>query len=327
MNNLSCNTKEIIGHHSVLNDLINAYSNQKMAHAWLISGSYGVGKASLVYLLAKKILSTHHKNIDQLVNDNTCSELMVIEKKEDARHIMVEDIRKINKFLSYAIGENSPRIVIIDGCENLNQNSANALLKILEEPPSHAFLFLISNNLNSLPVTVISRCKKIRLAELDFDQAMKVLNLANQNIEPVTATILLKLTQHSPGLALKFEQQNVLKLYQVMLLLTKCEYLDMTIVKEINEQLTLEKWPSFSFLINQLLVKVTKAIFTLPFAAVDQLEESVIEALVARFSKDSIFELWQDIGTLTMETEKSFLDLKTTSLIIFNKLINCNHDK
>ena len=92
---------------------------------------------------------------------------MVNEKtKRLKRDIAVDDVRKINAFMALTPAEGGWRVAIVDGAEELNQNSANALLKILEEPPSRAILILVCSTPGLLPATIHSRCRPLRLAPL-----------------------------------------------------------------------------------------------------------------------------------------------------------------
>lgn len=98
--------------------------------------------------------------------------LMVLERGADEktkrlrREIVVDEVRGVTQFLRRTAGEGGARIVIVDGAEDMNTNAANALLKLLEEPPPGALLFLVCHAPGLLPTTIRSRCRRLRLSPL-----------------------------------------------------------------------------------------------------------------------------------------------------------------
>ena len=138
--------------------MLDAIRAGRMHHAWLITGPEGVGKATLAYRFARRLLagsrprtrwhSTPPSPVFRRVAANSHADLLTIERvfnektKRMKTQIAVEDVRRINGFMSLTPAEGGWRVVVVDGAEELNQNSANALLKILEEPPPRAILLL-----------------------------------------------------------------------------------------------------------------------------------------------------------------------------------------
>ena len=147
----------------------------RMHHAWLISGAEGIGKATLAFRFARRLLAGRaggggagksgeagqgggagetlaldpaHPVFRRVVAGGH-ADMLTVERawdektKRRKRDIAVDDVRKINSFMSLTAAEGGWRVAVVDGAEDLNQNSANALLKILEEPPSRAILILV----------------------------------------------------------------------------------------------------------------------------------------------------------------------------------------
>ncbi len=161
-----------------------------MHHAWLITGTIGIGKATLAYRLARALLAGRPPEaslamdpadpVFRRVAASTHAGLMTLERGADEktqrlrRDIVVDEVRAVTQFLRRTAGEGGARIVIVDGAEDMNTNAANALLKLLEEPPPGALLFLVCHAPGLLPVTIRSRCRRLRLSPLS-DAAVETL--------------------------------------------------------------------------------------------------------------------------------------------------------
>jgi DNA polymerase-3 subunit delta' len=153
-----------------------------MHHAWLITGPDGVGKATLAYRFARRLLAgvpaddtlaldPQHPTFRRVAAgahaDLHTVELAYDEKRRRMRtQIAVEDVRRISAFMSLTPAEGGWRVAIVDGAEEMNQSSANALLKILEEPPRRAILLLVCGAPGRLLPTIRSRCRRLRLDPL-----------------------------------------------------------------------------------------------------------------------------------------------------------------
>src|SRR6204780_337245 len=172
----------LLGHADAERTLLEAMRSGRMHHAWLITGAEGIGKATLAFRFARRLLSGQGAP-DSLYLDPSNpvfrriaagghADLVTIERvinektKRLKRDIAVEDVRKINAFMALTPAEGGWRVAIVDGAEDLNQASANALLKILEEPPPRAVLILVCSAPGRLLPTIRSRCRRLRLSPL-----------------------------------------------------------------------------------------------------------------------------------------------------------------
>ena len=158
--------------------MLDALRAGRMHHAWLITGPEGVGKATLAYRFARRLLAgqpaEESLRLDQAhpvfrrVAAASHADLLTVERVYDDRRkrmktqFAVDDIRRINGFMSLTPAEGGWRVAIIDGAEELNQASANALLKVLEEPPPGAILLLVCSAVGRLLPTIRSRCRRLR---------------------------------------------------------------------------------------------------------------------------------------------------------------------
>ena len=241
----------LVGHDEALNMFLTAYKSNNMHNSWLISGIEGIGKATFAYKIARFLLSPKNENITSLnISDNSLTfrqvasnshpDLKVIErdfiktdkdkiikaiKEGDALDedelknlkkssvIKVDEIRTVNEFLSKKSFDGNWRVVIIDCADEMNQNAANALLKVLEEPPAKSMLILISHNPNKLLPTIKSRCAKINLNPLSEDIVASLLRRYCTELSEAEVKELAKISSGSIGKAVKYAQNNGLDLY------------------------------------------------------------------------------------------------------------------
>src|SRR5476651_414688 len=172
----------LLGHEAAERTLLDAMHFGRMHHAWLITGPEGIGKATLAFRFARRLLAglgggdslaldPFHPVFRRIVAGGH-ADMLTIERAYDEktkrlkRDIAVQDVRAINAFMALTPAEGGWRVAVVDGAEDLNQASANALLKILEEPPSRAVLILVCSAPGRLPPTVRSRCRHLRLSPL-----------------------------------------------------------------------------------------------------------------------------------------------------------------
>jgi DNA polymerase-3 subunit delta' len=164
--------------------LCDALRTGRLHHAWLLHGPAGVGKATLAFRFARRLLAGTSPTGEGLALDpghpvfrriaaGGHADLLTIERAWDEKRkrlrgeITVDDVRRIAAFLHLTPAEGGWRVVIVDGAEDLNRNAANALLKVLEEPPPRAVLLLVCPAAGRLLPTIRSRCRRLALGPLD----------------------------------------------------------------------------------------------------------------------------------------------------------------
>lgn len=162
---------QLVGQEHINNALINSLNQQRLHHAYLFTGTRGVGKTSVARLLAKAL------NCEQGISAEPCLECDACVAIEQGRFIdlieidgasrtRVEDTREILENVQYAPTNGRFKIYLIDEVHMLSQHSFNALLKTLEEPPSHVKFLLATTDPQKLPVTVLSRCLQFNLKHI-----------------------------------------------------------------------------------------------------------------------------------------------------------------
>ncbi|WP_440616563.1 DNA polymerase III subunit gamma/tau [Cysteiniphilum sp. 6C5] len=169
------NFSEVVGQQHVLNSLIHALDQNRLHHAYLFSGTRGVGKTSLARLLAKSV------NCLNGVSSHPCGQCehcLAIEQGrfvdlieiDAASRTKVEDTRDILDNVQYMPSQGKYKIYLIDEVHMLSQHSFNALLKTLEEPPEHVKFLLATTDPHKLPITILSRCLQFNLKHLSETQ-------------------------------------------------------------------------------------------------------------------------------------------------------------
>ena len=168
------NFNQLVGQDHVNRTLINSLDQQRLHHAYLFTGTRGVGKTSVARLLAKAL------NCEKGITSNPCLQCDACVAIEQGRFVdlieidaasktRVEDTRELLENVQYATSNARFKIYLIDEVHMLSQHSFNALLKTLEEPPSHVKFLLATTDPQKLPITVLSRCLQFNLKHLTPD--------------------------------------------------------------------------------------------------------------------------------------------------------------
>ncbi len=186
----------LIGHNGAEQELLSAYREGRLAHAWLIGGREGIGKATLAWRFARFILANPDPSapvvreardlsvepghsaarlLGQLAHPDFAlirREWQAKEKKL-ASEISVDAVRLGLQVFQLSAAFGGWRIAIVDSAEDLNRNSANALLKMVEEPPQRSLILIVSHRPGQVLATIRSRCRRLRLEPLTADDIVE----------------------------------------------------------------------------------------------------------------------------------------------------------
>jgi len=216
----------LVGHAAAEAELLAAMQGGRMHHAWLITGPEGVGKATLAYRFARRLLAgpaptlalSPTDGVFRRVATGSHADLLTIEREWDDKRqrlrgeIVVDDTRAISAFLRLTPAEGGWRVVIIDGAEHMNRSAANAVLKMLEEPPPQAILLLTCAAPGRLLPTIRSRCRRLALPPLSPADMAAVLASALPDLPAADRTRLAAISAGSPGRALLLGEERGLLL-------------------------------------------------------------------------------------------------------------------
>ncbi len=176
------NFDQVVGQGHVLRALVNALDSDRLHHAYLFTGTRGVGKTSLARVLAKAL------NCDTGVSSAPCGECSSCQEIDEGRFVdlievdaasrtKVDETRDLLDNVQYAPTRGRYKVYLIDEVHMFSTHSFNALLKTLEEPPPHVKFLLATTDPKKLPVTILSRCLQFNLKRITVDQLIDRLRL------------------------------------------------------------------------------------------------------------------------------------------------------
>src|SRR3981081_4397007 len=188
-------TTALSGHREAEMALLNAYRSGRIPHAWLIGGAQGIGKATLAYRMARFVLAHRDPGAAGVLSTKTLAldpsdpvarhvaagahgGLLTLERTLNDKGVMrtvitVDETRETISFFGSTAAVDGWRVCIVDTVDELNANAANALLKVLEEPPRPSLFLLVSRAPARVLATIQSRCRKLPLRPLAVDDVIR----------------------------------------------------------------------------------------------------------------------------------------------------------
>ncbi|KUJ71502.1 DNA polymerase III subunit gamma/tau [Thiomicrospira sp. WB1] len=198
---------ELVGQAHVMQALSNALDQQRLHHAYLFTGTRGVGKTTIARIFAKAL------NCEQGIGSQPCGQCSVCQSVDQGRFVdlievdaasktKVEDTRELLDNVQYAPVQGRYKVYLVDEVHMLSKSSFNALLKTLEEPPEHVKFLLATTDPHKLPATVLSRCLQFNLMRLTPTQITQHLaQILAQETVPFEEAALQMLAKSADGSA------------------------------------------------------------------------------------------------------------------------------
>ncbi|MEB6608718.1 DNA polymerase III subunit gamma/tau [Aeromonas sanarellii] len=208
--------EQVVGQQHVLTALTNALDQGRLHHAYLLSGTRGVGKTTIARILAKSLnceqgISSHPCGVCDTCREIDQGNFVDLLEIDAASRTKVEDTRELLDNVQYRPARGRFKVYLIDEVHMLSRHSFNALLKTLEEPPPYVKFLLATTDPQKLPITILSRCLQFHLKSLDQTQIAKqlewVLDREGQPFEPRALLALAKAADGSMRDALSLTDQ------------------------------------------------------------------------------------------------------------------------
>ena len=342
-------TTELIGHEAAERQFLESYRSGKNHHAWIIGGPKGIGKATLAYRAARFVLRYSPDDIEAMdsleslyvspddpvshrITARAHSDLLVLNRPWDTKNkklktvVSVDEVRRTVRFFGRTAGEGGWRICIVDSADEMNANAANALLKILEEPPPKVLFFLVSHIPGRLLPTIRSRCRRLDLSPLSMDDCSQVMaSLVGDRQSAKDRSVAARLGEGSVGQGLKLLEGGGIAIYRQML--TLLGTLPNVDVKRLNQfadkiapRAASAEYELFCDLILKWIAWLVRNVTTGDLASVPQSEADLMTRLANRHSAAHWAEAWDKINRSLMRANALNLDRKQTVAVVFYEL-------
>ena len=342
-------TRELFGHAGAEAALLDAWNSGRLAHAWLITGPKGIGKATLAYRFARFALAGGGEGrglfggrpeslelrpdhpVFRRVAAQGHADLEVVERRwsDDKKtklktEIVAEDVRGIGGFMALTPAEGGWRVVIIDAADEMNRNAANAVLKVLEEPPKNALMLLVAHSPGRLLPTIRSRCRRLALQPLAEPIVADLLARQRPELPSSDVAALARLGEGSIGKALALADEGGLELYRELLtLLGGLPRLDVPALHAFGDKVARQEneaaFRTVTELLTWWLARLVRAGGRQGAGMTEVLpgEAALMNRLLAAANLDHWLEVWEKITTLFARTEAVHLDRKQAVLGAF----------
>jgi len=310
------------GHDTILSRLMAMEGAGQLPHGLLFSGKRGIGKASTAYALAKYLLSgsladrssiLQHPSSKQL-EAGSHPDVAILEShhddsKESTPSMSVQHVRDFVSFFTQKSFYGGWRIGIVDPVEDLNRQGANALLKLLEEPPHKTLIILITHRIDSVLDTLRSRCQTIPFKELPQEECLRILG----NFEISDAPFLARHCGGSPGIALDLDKMGGAEFYTLFQnALQALNDKDLRPIYKLLETYVLSpqdhsKEDAWAYFNELLLAEIARL-------GINN------TGFLPHFRPQDLSKVWFEIGEMINTTNTFNLDRKQTLVCIFSKL-------
>jgi DNA polymerase-3 subunit delta' len=325
-------TSVLFGHREAEAALLSAYKSGRIAHAWLIGGAQGIGKATLAYRMARFVL-THRDPLSATVQraetlaidpnapaarhiaSGAHGGLLALERTANDKGVLrtvitVEETRETISFFGSTAAVEGWRVCIVDTVDELNPNAANALLKILEEPPQQSLFLLVSHAPARVLPTIQSRCRKLPLRPLSTEDVIRAAALAiSRNSDDPALNEAAAASEGSVARALTLLGGDALKLQQrTAALLANLQRLDPRELHALGDAMGLSDRTSLA-------------------AFVDSVDRWISERLRVEGSSNAnlprlarLAEVWEKIARAARDTQDYNLERKPLVFSVFSLL-------
>ncbi len=344
------NNPFLVGHDAAEKDYLSAWNSGRLAHAWLICGPRGIGKATLAYRMARHALAqgasdgasdmfgapppptslamSESDPVFRRIAAQGHGDFRIVERewadsKQTKRKtvIGVDEVREIGTFMSMTPAEDGWRTVIIDAADEMNSNATNAVLKVLEEPPRRALLFLVAHNPDRLLPTIRSRCRRLDLRPLTQTQVMTLMGRYRPDLKAADVTALAVLADGSIGRALELADEGGVALFgDLMALLHDAPKLNIGRLHALSDKaLKGDAFRTLTGLLSWWLARMTTEGAKGTLDSMTEIapgERDLARKLLNAAAPAAWADVWDKIGHLARRTDAVNLDRKRALMLM-----------
>jgi len=326
-------TTDLFGHREAEAALLDAYRSGRIPHAWLIGGPQGIGKATLAYRMARFVLA--HRNplapsvqratslavdasdpVARQVAAEAHGGLLVLERGFNDRGVLrtvitVDETRETISFFGSTAAVAGWRVCIVDTVDELNPNAANALLKILEEPPQQSLFLLVCHATSRVLPTILSRCRKLPLRALSTEDVVRAAARASDRAADDPALIeAAAASEGSVARALTLLGGDALKLQQrTAALLATLPKVDPRELHALGDSLGISDRVALAAFIDGVERWVSERLHA---------DEANANANLPRLAR--LAEVWEKIARAARDTAEYNLERKPLVFSVFSQL-------
>jgi DNA polymerase-3 subunit delta' len=337
---------DLIGHEEAERAMAAAASSGRMPHAWLIGGPPGVGKETLAYRLARFLLTGQAEAGDGLFGEAPQTlavdaqhpvvrriaagghgDLLVVRRTANEqgrmpRDLSVEAVRRIHPFLALTPAEGGWRVVILDEAHTMTRSAANAVLKVLEEPPDRAVLIMTASNPGALLPTIRSRVRQIGLKPLEQEAVRTFLDERRPDLTADDAALIAAMADGAPGQALRLADEEAAVLFRELTgMLARWPRFDPLALHGLAEGLSAaaadDRYRLFAGLIDRLLADLVRSLARGEPVGLIAAAPDLTERLGAGGGVDRWMGVWEKVRGLLQRTDQANLDRRNTVLQTF----------
>lgn len=333
----------LLGHEQAERTMLAAQQSGRLHHAWLLTGPRGIGKATLAWRFARFLLAGQDQgglfgggpeSLDvsadapgrHLIDARSHPDLFHLRRALNhdtgriRAEIAVDDVRGLGDFMHMTPAMGKWRVAIVDSADEMNRNSANAVLKILEEPPPNAVLLIVSHAPGRLLPTIRSRCRRLALQPLAEDTVVNLLGDYAPETKDEERRALARLAEGSIGRALELAGAGSLDLYREMVeVLATLPDLDMPRLHGFAERFAKRgeeanaDWRALNYLFDGWLKGLMRqAALTTEAAPVVPMESGLRARLLAAASLERWMAASEQVALLFSRADAVNLDRKQT---------------
>jgi DNA polymerase-3 subunit delta' len=326
----------IVGQDRAVEAFASAWSSRKLHHAWLFAGPKGVGKATFANMAARKVLgdaagpafdlpgveTPDDHPVVKLVEAGSHPDMRWLQRIENPkaktpgtlyRNIIVDQIRQLGEFMGMTAALSAWRVAVIDMVDDLEPSGANALLKMLEEPPSNTLFFLVSHAPGRLLPTIRSRCRLLYFEALSDDAMTSILETQCSGLSEMERKRIVGVSFGSAGRALAFAELGLAKLEDSALAILRqgdpTNLRRAELANELGKKASAERYAAFLELAPSLIAREARSLRGASLErALDAYEKArELAVLAPRASLDASATVFQIGGFLAEVADQASL--------------------